>query len=371
MNPHGSRWTTLLVAGAITLIQASGVAAQESAWQVARATGDVWIAGAGLEQASLDTASQLKSGDEIRTGRSGRVLLTRGEETILISPNSVVAVPADKSNDAETVIVQRAGEIVLNVEKKNAPHFEVQTPFLAALVKGTQFRVTVDSTGSKVDVLEGKVQVSDFKSGQFALVLPGQTANVAPTQRGGLNLSGAGTLGPIQHGAPTAPGITRVPVPRHGLAAPKSAANGQNVRAVGDNARKGAFRQGDAMKSAQRDAQAHPRNGAIRIAAPIGEVRLDVNKATKGFARAAYAATGANGKSKSAVATVWSSDALSDGNGASKSYGKGNSGSSNGNSSSSSAKGNGKGNSAAAHAENGNGNGNGNGKGKGKGKGNS
>ena len=368
MNPHGSRWTTLLVAGGTAFFLASGAAAEEPVWQIAKASGDVWITGNGVAQVSLDTASTLKSGDEIRTGRSGRVLLTRGEETILISPNSVVAVPAEKSNEAETVIVQRAGEIVLKVEKKNAPHFEVQTPFLAALVKGTQFRVTIDSVGSKVDVLEGKVQVSDYKSGQFALVLPGQTANVAPTQRGGLNLSGAGMLGPIQHGAPTTPGITRVPVPRHGLAAPKSTASGQNVRAVGDNARKGAFRQDDPMKSAQRDAEARPRNGVIRIAAPIGEVRLDVNKATKGFARAAHATTGANGKSKSAVATVWSSDALSDGNGASKSYGKGNSGSTNGNSSS--AKGNGKGNSAAAHAEN-QGNGNGNGQGKGKGKGNS
>ena len=72
------------------------------------------------------------------------MLLVRGEETILISPNSVIGVPAEKKDGMSTTIVQQAGSILLEVEKRNVKHFEVETPYLAAVVKGTQFSVTVD-----------------------------------------------------------------------------------------------------------------------------------------------------------------------------------------------------------------------------------
>ncbi len=65
----------------------------------------------------------------------------RGEETILISPNSVVGLPTEKKDGLSTTIMQQAGSILLEVEKRNIKHFEVETPYLAAVVKGTQFRV--------------------------------------------------------------------------------------------------------------------------------------------------------------------------------------------------------------------------------------
>ena len=78
-----------------------------------------------------------------------------------------------------TTIIQRSGSIVLDVEKRNVKHFEVETPLLAALVKGTRFRVTVEKDRSYVDVLRGQVEVSDLRSGQYALVEPEQTAKVS------------------------------------------------------------------------------------------------------------------------------------------------------------------------------------------------
>jgi hypothetical protein len=59
----------------------------------------------------------VQPGDTIRTGRTGRVLLKRGEETILVSPNSVIGVPAKKQEGLSTTIVQQAGSILLS---KNA-----------------------------------------------------------------------------------------------------------------------------------------------------------------------------------------------------------------------------------------------------------
>ncbi len=180
---------------------------QGGAWQVSKSSGDVWISSAAVQKAALTSGSSLAVGDNISTGPNGRVLLTRGAETILISPNSSIGIP-EKKGELSTTITQRAGTILLEVEKRNVKHFEVETPYLAAVVKGTQFSVSVDRTGTKVNVLRGQVQVADFKSGQYALVLPGQNARVAANGSSGLHLSGSGKLNPILRGTPRAPGVT-------------------------------------------------------------------------------------------------------------------------------------------------------------------
>ena len=148
-------------------------------WQVVKSSGDVWLSTSGVQPVSLSDKETLKPGDSIRTGRNGRVLLVRGEETILIAPNSVVGLPETEKDGSSTTILQQAGSILLDVEKRNVKHFEVETPYLVAAVKGTQFRVSVERNDASVAVLRGEVEVSDFKSGQFALVLPGQTARVS------------------------------------------------------------------------------------------------------------------------------------------------------------------------------------------------
>ena len=51
--------------------------------------------------------------------------------------------PGAKKSELSTTIIQQAGSILLEVEKRNVKHFQVETPYLAAVVKGTQFRVTV------------------------------------------------------------------------------------------------------------------------------------------------------------------------------------------------------------------------------------
>jgi hypothetical protein len=192
-------------------------------WHVSNAFGNVWVTVGGVQQASLSHARSLKPGDSILTGQNGRALLVRGEEYILISPNSAIEIPRETKQGLLTTIIQRAGSIVLEVEKRNVKHFEVETPLLAALVKGTRFRVTVEKNNSHVDVLRGQVEVSDLKSGQHALVQPGQTAKVS-AQRSGLSLSGSGTLSTIEQGTP-----------RRSLADPAPETNEQEHRAAADS----------------------------------------------------------------------------------------------------------------------------------------
>lgn len=293
-------------------------AADVQPWSVSKSSGEVWTVTSGAQQASLSQQSELKAGDTIRTGRNGRVLLTRGEESILIAPNSAIAIPVQAGEGVQTTILQQAGSILLDVEKKNVKHFEVETPYLAAVVKGTQFRITVNATGTSVNVIRGQVQVSDFKSGQIAQVLPGQAATSFASGRNGLALSGSGTFTPIEQGRPRTPSIERLMVPKNGLGAPRNAANGMQVRTVGEI--RAATSAGltaptvaslpsatsvTAMKPAASLRAAGNPGNALRIGNPIGDVRLNFNKVTNGLARGTTAATPAGRGAASAETTIW------------------------------------------------------------------
>jgi hypothetical protein len=294
---------------ALILGTASGAsAADDGVWSVGKATGDVWVATNGAQQVSLNQQEALKPGDTIRTGRNGRVLLVRGEETILISPNSVVGLPTEKKKKEglSTTIIQQAGSILLEVEKRNVKHFEVETPYLAAVVKGTQFSVTVNAGSTKVGVLRGQVEVSDFKTGQIAQVMPGQAATAFEHGKPGISLSGAGIFNPIEHGKPRASTIERVPVPKSGLSAPRNAANGHAIHALGP-VDKGTKAAGAAKQSHQAAGVHAPKAGVVRISTSLGEVKLNVHKVTHGLAHGAVAPGQVrNANASAGTETVWS-----------------------------------------------------------------
>jgi len=321
-------------------------AAEGGTWSVSKSSGEVWITNGEVQQASLNPADNLKPGDIIRTGRNGRVLLVRGEESILVAPNSVVGLPAEQKEGLSTTIVQQAGSILLEVEKRNVKHFEVETPYLAAVVKGTQFRVSVGATSTSVDVMRGQVEVTDFKSGQIAQVMPGQKATAFERDKPGLSLSGSGTFNPIEQGKPRPTSVNRIPVPKGGLSAPRYAANGQRIHA-------------------------QSMHGKLRISSTLGEVKLDFRKVTHGLARGSSASSYAASRNTDSN-TVWNSSTTTSGTTAVSST---TSAASNSLSSASSVaatvaaatnagstnSGNGNGSGANGNGNNGNGNGNGNG----------
>jgi hypothetical protein len=299
-------------AATLILGMASGAsAADDGVWSVSKSSGEVWLAADGAQQVSLSQEGTLKPGDTIRTGRNGRVLLVRGEETILISPNSVVGLPTEKKEGLSTTIIQQAGSILLEVEKRNVKHFEVETPYLAAVVKGTQFSVTVAAGSTKVGVVRGQVEVSDFKTGQIAQVMPGQSATAFEHGKPGLSMSGAGTFNPIEHGKPRASTIERVPVPKSGLSAPRNAANGHAIHALGP-IDKGTKAAGTPMQSHQAAGSQASKGGVVRISSSLGEVKLNFHKVTNGLAHGAVAPGRVrNAANPSTGTTVWSESSTS------------------------------------------------------------
>jgi hypothetical protein len=290
-----------ILAMALALGAASNArAAEAEAWSVSKSSGEVWLTTTGAQQVSLGQEEVLKPGDTIRTGRNGRVLLVRGAETILVSPNSVIGLPTEKKDGLSTTIVQQAGSILLEVEKRNVRHFEVETPYLAAVVKGTQFRVSVNAGSARIDVIRGQVEVADFRSGQIAQVMPGQVATAFAQGKPGLSLSGSGTFSPIEQGRPRASTIERIMVPKTGLSAPRHAANGQLNRALGHGDHAVAR-----MLQPQRNAGG-PEHGTTRISASLGEVRLNFHKVTHGLAHGAISTPGST-RSAANKDTVWAS----------------------------------------------------------------
>ena len=205
-----------------------------------------------------------------------------------------------------TTITQQAGTILLEVERQNVKHFEVETPYLAAVVKGTQFQVSVDAAGSHVTVLRGQVEVADFKTGQIGQILPGQTAAAFSKGNTGLALSGPGRFYPVEQGAPRAPSLKRIDVPKAGFSAPRGTTNGLQIQAIKPMQQAGwASRASQAMAASRlASGMNRPAHGSPRLTMAIGDVHLDFGKVTHGMARGTTPVRGAS-RSRSASGTIW------------------------------------------------------------------
>jgi hypothetical protein len=302
---------TRLTAWAVGLALATIVSvasAQDDQWRVSKASGEAWIGNGGVQLVSVTQTTALRPGDTVRTGRNGRVLLVRGAESILVSPNSSISLP-QTGRAGMTTVIQQAGSILLDVEKRNVQHFEVDTPYLAAVVKGTQFRVSLVAGRAKVDVVRGQVQVSDFRSGQFALVMPGQTAQAQAGGAIGLRLSGQGVLAPVQQGTPQPARVAPLAVPGRGLGPAPGVAPVQRPAAASLAPAGATQADGPIPRRSEKPSISAGPQGGLRISAPIGEMSLDIPSVTRGMARSDVAPAG----QATRPATVWNTGELNPG----------------------------------------------------------
>ncbi len=129
-------------------------------------------------------------------------MLVRGKEVMVVGPNTVVTVPPDRQGT--TTILQRAGEIVFDVDKRNVKHFAVETPYLAALVKGTRFTVQIFSDGAVVSVDRGLVEVTGLVTGETVDIPRGQRATIRGPEAK-LIISASGEHAKVRPGKPRAP----------------------------------------------------------------------------------------------------------------------------------------------------------------------
>ncbi|HEV2044867.1 MAG TPA: FecR domain-containing protein, partial [Sphingomicrobium sp.] len=128
--------------------------------------------------ASVNLRASLAPGDIIATGANGRAMLTKGDDYVVVAPASRLALPKEQQASGFTRLIQQVGTMLYKVKRTGTPHFTVETPMLAAVVKGTTFSVVVDHKGAAVQVTEGIVEVSSLTGNTRRLVERGMAVYV-------------------------------------------------------------------------------------------------------------------------------------------------------------------------------------------------
>jgi hypothetical protein len=242
----------IMTACAILLPGVARVAAAPAeGWRATTVQGEATVSRGEAQPQALVQGRVLEPGESLATAGEGTVVLTRGTTTITVGPNGRMQIPAGGDQGMRTKIVQAMGSLLFKVEKRASQHFEVETPYLAAVVKGTTFSVSVDGEASAVHVVEGAVEVKALATGQVGLIKPGYTAVVSQRRGSGLKIIG---------GKPDAAG---------------KALQGSDVDAPVDEAEPGGHAAGRAEAPGQ----------VKRLHAALGQASVDVAATSKGFVR--------------------------------------------------------------------------------------
>ncbi len=166
------------------------LAALADDWEVIKLRGIVLQLAAG-DWVPLERGMVVSDDRPLRTLASGRAELQRGNERISLGPNTQVQIH-DRTGKQFTTVQQYFGTVSVEAEVRDVQHFAVQTPFLAAVVKGTRFEVRSSEAGCAVEVLRGQVAVEERATGANVLVAAGQQARIGPGEP--FAVSGKGVL---------------------------------------------------------------------------------------------------------------------------------------------------------------------------------
>ena len=295
---HGFR----ILALALTLWATGPAAADEPpVWQIVEVSGEILIRSADGRVTPASTTMQVREGDVVSTVGNGRAVLVRNDETIIVAPGSEVAIPKQDPGWG-TVILQNLGSSLFKVHKGPNPHFKVVTPFLAAIVKGTTFAVSVESAASVVHVVEGGVQVELSDAVQTpgprsVLVRPGQTVTFEANASGGLMLDGK----PVDGGASTGTTDTATTTAaanetESGTTGTAGATTTVGAQSVVETAATQASAESSATGSVATDttSSASAQAGGFQISGPVGLASLDFGKLTGGLVHGPSSGRGGN-----------------------------------------------------------------------------
>ncbi|WP_157967679.1 FecR family protein [Cohaesibacter intestini] len=161
------------------------IKASDTAWRISKVSGDAWIEVPNREKMRLMRNRVLFPGQTLITSDRTRLQLVHGKQRIQVGSNTVLALPLLQETDpSHTRILQTSGTIHLSVDKQSTKHFSVETPYMVAAVKGTQFTVSLGSGWADVRVHEGLVEVSNKLAKEVFDVAAGQAISMDLTALG-------------------------------------------------------------------------------------------------------------------------------------------------------------------------------------------
>lgn len=174
----------LMFSGAPALAQSVG-------WTISETKGSVVVIDSRGERAA-SVGLAVTPGATVRTKAQSSAVLVRGREFVTLRQNAQIRIPEAVRDKSIIQIIQDYGSAMFNIGKKADPHFGVETPYLAAVVKGTTFIIAVGADGATLQVTEGAVEASTPDGGARELILPGAVAMVAAGDTMRLVIEGEG-----------------------------------------------------------------------------------------------------------------------------------------------------------------------------------
>ncbi len=159
------------------LLGSTSAFAQTGPWKLSETSGQVAVGREGATKIAI-RGQNLNAGDTIRTGPRSRAVVTRGEQYMIVAADSHIRLAEPQKDGMVTQVFNYLGNVLFKVDKRKDKHFRVETPYMAAVVKGTTFNVTVGAQGTTVQVTEGAVEVSTLDGGAVDLLRPGMIGMV-------------------------------------------------------------------------------------------------------------------------------------------------------------------------------------------------
>lgn len=200
----------LFGAAVISVAMQSSVVLADDGWRVVEISGTARVARPGQADAMVAANDMLPVGSTVTTAGNARVVLSNGAQQMTVSANSRMTVAPDSSSSM-TRILEDLGTVLFQVDKRTEPHFRVETPLLAAVVKGTTFTVTSGTESDAVHVAEGLVEVHSNQGNAIDLVPSGATARILRDAPAALNLTTASRTPDAP--TPDAPRVQTVDIP--------------------------------------------------------------------------------------------------------------------------------------------------------------
>ena len=179
------------------------------AWSVTQLSGSAFIRPAADANAAwrpLRAGAVVAPGSVVMTAEDAHLVLGNGIDRVRLSGNSQVELPAAPERDAVTRVIHWLGDAFFQVGKRPPRQFEVDTPYLVAIVKGTKFTTTVGAAGASVKVSEGIVGVAPSAGGESIDLTAGQAASVSAGAMGRVSRGALSSAGPDATGSSASSG---------------------------------------------------------------------------------------------------------------------------------------------------------------------
>ena len=182
---HERCWMQLVVAAAISMtsgvIHARALEGQTPV-VVSAVHGDVQVTSAGAPvKASVGVIVKLPA--TVRTGADGSIELRQGETIVSAAPGAQLDIPLS-ADPAQTLdrITQSSGNVYYSIAKRTSSKLRVETRYLVAVIKGTQFNVAVTGTASTLSLLEGSVELRSADGSDVVDIAAGQVGTLSIDQ---------------------------------------------------------------------------------------------------------------------------------------------------------------------------------------------